>query len=170
MMCKTIGTSHNRQVSGYASFGCCGPNPRLSSKTSDTSQPLGETAASNMMNHNEEFAKHIGDHIKENFEVYDRFTFDFFFRNLLKEGYNHEEAKDIIIHNCALSTLVLQERIYNGYYLKISVNEIISNDLLELKNEIFNEYFKASRRVLVDSYACAENGLDLQTQRLDNNA
>ena len=100
-----------------------------------------------MMNHNEEFAKGIGDYIKENFEVYDRFTFDSFFRNLLKEGCDHEEAKDIIIHNCALSTLVLQERIYNGYYLKISVNEIISNDLLELKNEIF----KASLRVLVDT-------------------
>ena len=47
MMCKTIGTSHNRQVSGYASFRCYDPNPRRSSKTSDTSQPLGETAASN---------------------------------------------------------------------------------------------------------------------------
>ena len=104
-----------------------------------------------MMNHNEEFAKGIGDYIKENFEVYDRFTFDSFFRNLLKEGYDHEEAKDIIIHNYVLSTLVLQERIYNGYYLEISVNELISDDLLELKNEIFNEYFKATRRVLADT-------------------
>ena len=111
---------------------------------------MGETVASNMMNHNEEFAKDIG-HIKANFEVYDRFTFDPLFRNLLKEGYDHEEAKDIIIHNCALSTLVLQERIYNGYYSEISVNEIISDDLLELKNELFNEHFKATRRVLVDA-------------------
>ena len=112
---------------------------------------LGETVASNIMNHNEEFAKVIEDYIKENFEVYDRFTFDSFFRNLLKDGYDHEEAKDIIIHNCALSTLVLQERIYNGYYSKISVNEMISDDLLELKNEIFNEHLKASLRVLVDT-------------------
>lgn len=119
--------------------------------TSNTLGTLDETVALNIMNHNEEFAKGIGDHINENFEVYDRFTFDSFFRNLLKEGYDHEEAKGIIIHNCALSTLVLQERIYNGYYLKISVDEIISNDLLELKNEIFNEYFKATRRVLVDT-------------------
>ena len=112
---------------------------------------LGETVASNIMNHNEEFAKVIEDYIKENFEVYDRFTFDSFFRNLLKEGYDHEEAKDLIIHNCALSTLVMQERIYNGHYLKISVNEILSNDLLELKNETFNEYSKAPRRILVDT-------------------
>ena len=89
--------------------------------------------------------------ISHNGRVYDRFTFDSFFRNLLKEGYDHEEAKDIIIYNCALSTLVLQERIYNGYYLKISVDEIISKDLLELENEIFNEYFKATLRVLVDT-------------------
>ena len=100
----------------------------------------------------------IEDYIKENFEVYDRFTFDSLFRNLLKDGYDHEEAKDIIIHNCALSTLVLQERIYNGYYLKISVNEIISDDLLELKNEIFNEYFKASLRVLVDTLRLRRKG------------
>jgi hypothetical protein len=89
--------------------------------------------------------------MSHNGRVYDRFTFDSLFRNLLKDGCDHEEAKDIIIHNCALSTLVLQERIYNGYYVKISVNEMISDDLLELKNENFNEYSKATRRVLVDT-------------------
>jgi len=95
-----------------------------------------------MMEYNEEFTEYLEDYIKGNYEVYDRFTFDYLFRNLLQDGYDHEEAKDIIIHNCALSTLVMQERIYNGYYLKISVNEQISDDLLELRNEIFNKYFK----------------------------
>ncbi|KAF5413446.1 MAG: hypothetical protein C5S49_08500 [Candidatus Methanogaster sp.] len=47
----------------------------------------------------------------------------------------------MIIHNCALSTLVLQERIYNRSYLKIFVDERISDDLLELMNEIFNKHF-----------------------------
>ena len=36
----------------------------------------------------------------------------------------------------------MQERIYNGYYMKISVREQISDDLFELMNEIFNKYFK----------------------------
>lgn len=94
------------------------------------------------MDYREDFAEELEDYIKENYGVYDRFTFDSLFRNLLKVGYNHEEAKGIIIHNCALSTLVMQERIYNSYYLQISVNEKISDDLLELKNEIFNKYFK----------------------------
>ena len=93
------------------------------------------------MDYREDFAEELEDYIKENYEVYDRFTFDYLFRRLLKDGYDHEEAKDIIIHNCALSTLVMQERIYNSYYLKIS-DEKISDDLLELRNEIFNKHFK----------------------------
>jgi hypothetical protein len=98
-----------------------------------------------MMEYNEEFTEYLEDYIKENYEVYDRFTFDYLFRNLLQDGYDHEEAKDIITHNCALSTLVMQERIYNGYYLEISVNEQISDDLLELMSEIFNKYFKNAK-------------------------
>jgi len=90
----------------------------------------------------EEFVEDLEDYIKENYEVYDRFTFDYLFRNLLQDGYDHEEAKDVIIHNCALSTLVMQERIYNNHYLEISVNEQISDDLLELVNEIFSKHFK----------------------------
>lgn len=38
--------------------------------------------------------------------------------------------------NCALSVLVLQERIHNEYYYKISMNEEISDDLIEFINEI----------------------------------
>jgi len=94
------------------------------------------------MNYKEEFTDYLEDYIKENYEVYDRFTFDYLFRNLLQDGYDHEEAKDIIIHNCALSTLVMQERLHNGYYLKISVNEQISDDLLELMSEVFSKYCK----------------------------
>lgn len=78
-------------------------------------------------------------YIKENYEVYDRFTFDYLFKRLLADGYNHEEAKDVILHNCALSTLVMQERIYNKYYLRMSVNDQIAPDLAELREEIANK-------------------------------
>jgi hypothetical protein len=78
----------------------------------------------------------LENYLKENYEVYDRFTFDKVFRFLLSNGYQKEEAKDIILHNCALSALVLQERIHNGYYYRISVNEEISKDLIEFRNEI----------------------------------
>ncbi len=78
-------------------------------------------------------------YIKENQEVFDRFTFDFLFKRLLADGYDHEEAKDIILYNCALSTLVMQERLDNEYYLEISVNDVIAPDLLEFQREILDK-------------------------------
>ena len=78
-------------------------------------------------------------YIKENQEVFDRFTFDFLFKRLLVDGYDHEEAKDIILYNCALSTLVMQERLDNEYYLEISVNDVIAPDLLEFQREILDK-------------------------------
>ena len=72
----------------------------------------------------------LENYLEENYEVYDRFTFDKVFRFLLSNGYQHEEAKDIIEHNCALSALVSQERIHNKYYYKISLDEVISEDLM----------------------------------------
>ena len=78
-------------------------------------------------------------YIKENQEVFDRFTFDFLFKRLLADGYDHEEAKDIILYNCALSTLVMQERLDNEYYREISVNDVIAPDLLEFQREILDK-------------------------------
>ena len=47
----------------------------------------------------------LEDYIRENYEVYDRFTFDNLFKVLLAEGYDNEAAKDVILFNCALSFL-----------------------------------------------------------------
>ncbi len=74
-------------------------------------------------------------------KVYDRFTFDYLFKRLLRDGYDQEEAKGIIMNNCALSALVLQERIHNEYYLEINEEDNISKDLQELRNEIYGKYF-----------------------------
>ncbi|MCK9452577.1 MAG: hypothetical protein M0Q90_12865 [Bacteroidales bacterium] len=81
----------------------------------------------------------ITEFLSKNYLCYDRFTFDKIFRKLLLNDYSHEEAKDIILNNCSLSSLVLQERVYNSYYEQINVEEEISADLLNLKNEIFNQ-------------------------------
>jgi hypothetical protein len=75
------------------------------------------------------------DYIKETYEVFDRFTFDYLFKRLLADGYDHEEAKDIILYNCALSLLVMQERIDNKYYFKIKVTDGIAPDLLAMLHE-----------------------------------
>lgn len=54
------------------------------------------------------------------YKIYDRFSFDAFFKLLLDSGLEPEEVLYFILSNCALSALVFQERIYNKYYLKIS--------------------------------------------------
>ena len=74
----------------------------------------------------------ILDYIKENYEVFDRFTFDYLFKRLLADGYDNEQAKDVILYNCALSLLVMQERLDNGYYLKMKADDVIAPDLLKL--------------------------------------
>jgi len=73
-------------------------------------------------------------------EINDRFSFDLLLRKLLEEGYEHEMAKDIIIHNCSLSLLVWQERIHNEFYLEITENDGMAEDLMELANELTKEH------------------------------
>lgn len=87
----------------------------------------------------------IDEFLSRHQECFDRFTFDKVFRFLLTNNYSHEDAKDFILLRCMFSALVLQERIYNNFYKKISVSEKISSDLQELKNEIFNAHFPKYR-------------------------
>ena len=82
---------------------------------------------------------YLPNYIKENYEVFGRFTFDYLFKRLLADGYDNEESKDIILYNCALSTIVTQERIDNDYYLEISVSDGMAPDLLEMYREEFNK-------------------------------
>ena len=86
--------------------------------------------------------EYLPNYIKENYEVFDRFTFDYLFKRLLADGYDNEEAKDIILYNCALSTLVMQERLYNEYYLEISDSDTIAPDLLQLREQIWSQILR----------------------------
>jgi hypothetical protein len=74
-------------------------------------------------------------YVRENYEVFDRFTFDYLFKKLLADGYENEQAKDIILYNCALSLLVMQERLDNKYYLKMKATDGIAPDLLAMLHE-----------------------------------
>lgn len=78
---------------------------------------------------------------EKHWKCYDRFTFDNIFKQLLAEGFDNEEAKDMILFNCSLSALVLQERIDNEYYLSISPDQGLSQDLIELINETLVKYY-----------------------------
>jgi len=75
------------------------------------------------------------DYIEENYEVFDRFTFDDLFKRLLTDGYDNEQAKDVILYNCALSLLVMQERLDNNYYLRMKAPDGIAPDLLAMLHE-----------------------------------
>lgn len=99
----------------------------------------------------------LGNYLKENYEIYDRFTFDQVFRFLLSNDFEHEEAKDIIMNNCALSALVLQERIHNEYYYRISVNEEISEDLNEFISEIAEKIINLDGKECKQFYDFLEN-------------
>jgi len=83
--------------------------------------------------------EYLPDYIKDNYEVFGRFTFDDLFKRLLADGYDNEEAKDIILYNCALSTLVTQERLDNDYYLEMTVSDGMAPDLLDMYREAFKK-------------------------------
>ena len=99
----------------------------------------------------------LENYLKENYEIYDRFTFDKVFRFLLFNDFEHEEAKDIIMNNCALSALVLQERIHNEYYYKISMDEEISEDLIEFINEIAEKIINLDEKECKQFYDFLKN-------------
>lgn len=75
------------------------------------------------------------DCIRDKYEVFDRFTFDYLFKRLLADGYDNEQAKDIILYNCSLSALVMQERLDNEYYLRMKATDVIAPDLLAILHE-----------------------------------
>jgi len=76
-------------------------------------------------------------YIMQHYEVFDRFTFDYLFKRLLADGYDNEDAKDVILYNCALSALVIQERLHNNYYLRMKATDGIAPDLMDLYAEAF---------------------------------
>jgi len=74
-------------------------------------------------------------YIRECEEVFGRFTFDYLFKRLLADGYDNEDAKDIILYNCAMIALVMQERLDNKYYLSMTARDGIAPDLLAMLHE-----------------------------------
>ena len=100
---------------------------------------------------------YVEEFLKDNFECFDRFTFDKIFRFLLSQDFSQEDAKDLILCNCALSAIIFQERIYNGYYKKIRENEIISEDLQQFANEVFHEKLETQINLLLSSHKKFKN-------------
>ena len=68
--------------------------------------------------------------------VYELYTFDNFFRLLLRSNFDHEEALCFILGNCSLSALVFQERIHNMGYEKLSAKDALPADLAACKAQL----------------------------------
>ncbi len=68
--------------------------------------------------------------------VYELYTFDNFFRLLLKNSFNHEEALGFIFCNCSLNALIFQKRIHNMRYKKLSADDALPADLASCKAQL----------------------------------
>jgi len=77
---------------------------------------------------------------KNHMQINGRFSFDYLFRRLLQSGFGHEESKDIIVNRFCLSPLVSQERIDNGYYLRLSTQKLLADDLIELYQDLAGKH------------------------------
>jgi len=57
--------------------------------------------------------------------VYELYTFDNFFRLLLKNNFDYEDALYFILANCSLSAYVFQERIHNMGYEQLTAKDAL---------------------------------------------
>ena len=93
--------------------------------------------------------------------VYELYTFDNFFRLLLKNNFDYEEALHFILANCSLSAVVFQERIHNMEYEKLSAKDALHADLASRK-----------ARLIYDLMSIKWNGTDVMkdAKRADKKA
>ncbi len=83
------------------------------------------------------------------FIVYDLFTFENFFRLLLKTGLDHEEALNFILSRSSLSALVFQERIHNNRYRRLSAKEALPAECAFSKAQLIQD-------LLFENYGTAD--------------
>jgi hypothetical protein len=71
--------------------------------------------------------------------IYDLYSFDNFFRLLLKNGMEHEEALNFILFSSSLSTVVFQERIHNRRYSDLSAQDALSPKMASVKMQLISD-------------------------------
>jgi len=82
------------------------------------------------------FLKHFPKNSEGLYMLYELYSFDNFFRLLLKHKLNHKDSLYFILCNCSLSGLVFQERIHNNNYLKISAKDALSSKDASVKAKL----------------------------------
>jgi len=71
--------------------------------------------------------------------IYEMYSFNNFFRLLLKRGYNNERALEFVLTNCSLSAVVFQEGIFNKKYLDIKSEEALSPEVASSKPRLISD-------------------------------
>jgi hypothetical protein len=71
--------------------------------------------------------------------VYDLYSFDNFFRLLLKNGLDFEEALSFILSNSSLSAIVFQERIHDKGYVRLSAIDALSPKAASVKMRLIHD-------------------------------
>lgn len=82
------------------------------------------------------FLRHFPKNSEGLYIIYELYSFDNFFRLLLKNGFNHEDSLNFVLCNCSLSALVFQEGIHNKHYLRLSSKDAPSPKLASIKSRL----------------------------------
>ena len=93
------------------------------------------------------FLKYFPKNSEGSYMVYELYSFDNFFRLLLKHGFNHNDALYYIFAKCALSAVVFQERIHNKAYLKLRGEDAPSSRLASIKAMLIFDILQCRERV-----------------------
>lgn len=82
------------------------------------------------------FLKHFPKNSEGLYMLYEPYSFDNFFRLLLKNGIDYEEAMDFMIFSCSLSAPVFQERIHSKKYLTLLAEDVLSPKSAAIKAKL----------------------------------
>ena len=93
------------------------------------------------------FLKHFPKNSEGLYMVYELYSFDNFFRLLLKHGLDQENSLYFILYNCSLSGLVFQERIHNKAYLKLRGEDASSPRIASIKAMLIFDILQCRERV-----------------------
>jgi hypothetical protein len=92
-----------------------------------------------------EFLKEFPKDQNDMYIVYDRFTFDGFFRLLLANEFYHEDAMYFMLANCSMSALVFQERLHNRKYRKLSIEDTLPTDEVAWRKKVLTDFIEIAR-------------------------
>lgn len=82
------------------------------------------------------FLKHFPKDPEGMYIIYELYSFDNFFRLLLKGGYGYRDSLMFVLANCSLNALIFQERIYNKEHLKLYAKDALSPQKAAIKSQL----------------------------------